>query len=120
MKTAPSSSRRTTRSMWSRSPTRSPSSIAAGSSTPTTRKIFLDRWRRLRLQLPPERSAAELPGIIEVGGSGRLPVLTTNRFEPAMVSLCNELGATVQAVDTMTLEEIFVANVHSRRELQPA
>ena len=28
---------------------------------------------------------------------------------------CNELGATVQAVDTMTLEEIFVANVHRRR-----
>jgi ABC-2 type transport system ATP-binding protein len=33
-----------------------------------------------------------------------------------MVSVCNDLGATVQAVDTMTLEEIFVANVHSRRE----
>ncbi len=79
------------------------------------KEIFLDRWRRLRLQLPPNAALPRLPGIIEVGGSGRLPVLTTNRFEPAMVSACNELGATVQAVDTMTLEEIFVANVHSRR-----
>lgn len=80
------------------------------------KEAFLDRWRRLRLVLPPDVVVPRLPGVVEVGGSGRLPVLTTNRFEPAMVSACNELGATVQAVDTMTLEEIFVANVHSRRE----
>jgi ABC-2 type transport system ATP-binding protein len=80
------------------------------------KEVFLDRWRRLRLVLPPDGVVPRLPGIIEVGGSSRLPVLTTNRFEPAMVSVCNDLGATVQAVDTMTLEEIFVANVHSRRE----
>ncbi len=80
------------------------------------KEAFLDRWRRLRLVLPPDGVVPCLPGVVEVGGSGRLPVLTTNRFEPAMVSACNDLGATVQAVDTMTLEEIFVANVHSRRE----
>jgi ABC-2 type transport system ATP-binding protein len=80
------------------------------------KEAFLDRWRRLRLVLPPDVLVPRLPGVVEVGGSGRLPVLTTNRFEPAMVSACNDLGASVQAVDTMTLEEIFVANVHSRRE----
>ncbi len=32
------------------------------------------------------RAYRTLPGVVEVGGSGRLPVLTTNRFEPAMVS----------------------------------
>lgn len=80
------------------------------------KEVFLDRWRRLRLVLSPDAVLPRLPGIIEVGGSGRLPVLTTNSFEPAMVSACNDLGATVQAVDNMTLEEIFVANVHSRRE----
>jgi ABC-2 type transport system ATP-binding protein len=80
------------------------------------KEAFLDRWRRLRLVLPADGVVPRLPGVVEVGGSSRLPVLTTNRFEPAMVSACTELGATVQAVDTMTLEEIFVANVHSRRE----
>jgi ABC-2 type transport system ATP-binding protein len=80
------------------------------------KETFLDRWRRLRLVLPPDVVVPRLPGVVEVGGSGRLPVLTTNRFEPAMVSACNDLGATVQAVDTMTLEEIFIANVQSRRE----
>ena len=80
------------------------------------KEAFLDRWRRLRLVLPADGVVPRLPGVVEVGGSSRLPVLTTNQFEPAMVSICNDLGATVQAVDTMTLEEIFVANVYSRRE----
>jgi ABC-2 type transport system ATP-binding protein len=80
------------------------------------KEAFLDRWRRLRLVLPPDGVVPRLANVVQVGGSGRLPVLITNRFEPAMVSACNNLGATVQAVDTMTLEEIFVANVHSRRE----
>ncbi len=79
---------------------------------------FLDQWRRLRLVLPADAPVPRIPGVVEVGGSGRLPVLTTNRFEPAMVSVCKELGATVQGVDNMTLEEIFMANVHSRREGQ--
>jgi len=82
------------------------------------KESFLDRWRRLRLVLPADTALPQLPGVVEVGGTGRLPVLTTNRFEPAMVSACHDLGATVQAVDTMTLEEIFVANVHNRREKQ--
>jgi len=82
------------------------------------KEAFLDSWRRLRLVLPPEAPMPKFPGIIDVGGSDRLPVLTTNRFEPAMVSVCNELGATVQGIDNMTLEEIFVANVHTRRERQ--
>jgi ABC-2 type transport system ATP-binding protein len=80
------------------------------------KEIFLDRWRRLRLVLPQDAEIPRLPGVIDVGGSGRLPVLTTNHYEPAMVSICQELGATVQAVDSMTLEEIFVANVQRRRE----
>jgi ABC-2 type transport system ATP-binding protein len=81
---------------------------------------LLDRWRRVRLMVPPGSVLPQLPGIVEVAGSERLPVLTTNQFDPAVVSLCQDRGATVQAVDSMTLEEIFVANVQSRRELQPA
>jgi ABC-2 type transport system ATP-binding protein len=62
----------------------------------------------------------QLPGVVEVGGSERLPVLTTSQFNSAVVALCQDRGTTVQSVDPMTLEEIFVANVQSRRELQPA
>jgi ABC-2 type transport system ATP-binding protein len=84
------------------------------------KESLLDRWRRVRLVVPATTSLPHLPGIVEVGGSDRLPVLTTSQFDPAVLSLCTDRGATVQAVDTMTLEEIFVANVQSRRELQPA
>jgi len=42
-------------------------------------------------------------------------VITTNRFEPAVVSACTEVGVAVQSVDVMTLEEIFIATVESRR-----
>jgi len=82
------------------------------------KEIFLDRWRRLRLVLPPEATLPRLPGIVQVSGSDRLPVLTTNSFESAMVSACHDMGATVQAVDSMTLEEIFVASVQGGRERQ--
>ena len=82
------------------------------------KEIFLDRWRRLRLALPPDAALPHILGVVEIGGSGRLPVVTTNSFDPGMVSACNDSGATVQAIDTMTLEEIFVANVQSRRQEQ--
>jgi ABC-2 type transport system ATP-binding protein len=79
------------------------------------KESFLDRWRRLRLVLSQDAVLPRFSGIVDVAGSGLLPVLTTNCFEPRMISECQEMGATVQAVDTMTLEEIFVANVQSRR-----
>lgn len=81
---------------------------------------LLDRWRRVRLVVPTGSRLPEIPGLIEVAGTERLPVLTTSQFDPAVVSLCQDRGATVEAVDSMTLEEIFVANVQSRRELQTA
>jgi ABC-2 type transport system ATP-binding protein len=57
-----------------------------------------------------------LPGVVAIGGSSRLPVVTTNRFDPAVVSACAEVGVAVQSVDVMTLEEIFIASVESRRD----
>ena len=81
---------------------------------------LLDRWRRVRLVVPPSTVLPQLPGVVEVAGTERLPVLTTSQFDPEAISLCQNRGVTVQAVDPMTLEEIFVANVQSRRELQPA
>jgi ABC-2 type transport system ATP-binding protein len=80
---------------------------------------LLDRWRRVRLVVPSGSVLPQIPGLIEVAGTERLPILTTSRFDPAVVSICQDRGATVQGVDSMTLEEIFVANVQNRRELQP-
>jgi ABC-2 type transport system ATP-binding protein len=81
------------------------------------KESYLDRWRRVRLDVPPGVVLPPLPGIVATSGrGGRLAVLTTDRFEPAMAAACTAAGATVHAVDPMTLEEIFVANVQSRRD----
>lgn len=80
------------------------------------KESFLDRWRRLRLEVPADARLPEVPGIVDVTQSGRLAVLTTNRFEPRVTEACQAAGARVFAVEPMTLEEIFVADVMSRRE----
>jgi ABC-2 type transport system ATP-binding protein len=80
------------------------------------KESFLDRWRRMRVDVPPGVVLPSLPGIVATAGSGRLSVITTSSYDPAMAAAYQHAGATVHAVDPMTLEEIVVANVMSRRE----
>jgi len=80
------------------------------------KETFLERWRRVRVDVPPGVVLPELPGVVGSRSSGRLAIVTTSRYDPAMTALYQSLGATVHSVDNMTLEEIFVANVMSRRE----
>jgi ABC-2 type transport system ATP-binding protein len=80
------------------------------------KESFLERWRRVRLDVPPGTVLPTLPGTVGAAGSGRLAIVTTSSYEPAMHAAYQNAGATVHAVDHMTLEEIFVASVTSRRE----
>jgi len=80
------------------------------------KESFLERWRRLRLEVPDGVTLPEVPGTIHTSRSGRLAVVTANRYESATATAYQEAGATVHAVEPMTLEEIFVANVQYRRE----
>lgn len=82
---------------------------------------YMDRWRRIRLDLPADLPASlavpALPGLVSVNGEGRSRILVTNAFDAATVQACQAAGCTIQALDTMSLEEIFVATVFQRREL---
>ncbi|HVT60857.1 MAG TPA: ABC transporter ATP-binding protein [Thermoanaerobaculia bacterium] len=80
------------------------------------KESFLERWRRVRLEVPPGVVLPSLPGIVGSSSSGRLAVVTTDRYDPAIAAAFQDAGATVHAVDTMTLEEIFIANVRNRRD----
>jgi ABC-2 type transport system ATP-binding protein len=80
------------------------------------KEMYLDRWRRLRLEAPAGIELPALPGIIGVRQEGRLAVATANAFVPDLVSAYENSGARVQRVEAMTLEEIFVANVEHSRE----
>ena len=57
-----------------------------------------------------------LPGIIGIRQEGRLAVATSNAFDSDMAVAYESSGARVKAIETMTLEEIFVANVERSRE----
>jgi ABC-2 type transport system ATP-binding protein len=82
------------------------------------KEVYLDRWRRLRLEVPAGVELPALPGIIELRQEGRLAVATANEFVPDLANAYENRGARVQRIEKMTLEEIFVANVeHSREEV---
>ncbi|MET0553504.1 MAG: ABC transporter ATP-binding protein [Vicinamibacteria bacterium] len=82
------------------------------------KETFLERWRRIRLDVPRGVPLPEMPGT--VGGpaaphGARLTAVTTSRFEPSTAAAYQAAGITVQAVEPMTLEEIFVASVLAKR-----
>jgi len=74
---------------------------------------FLERWRRIQLQLPAGASLPDLPHVVNRVSDGQFVTLTTNRFSPDLLAF---LGSSVREVHRMSLEEIFVANVMHHRE----
>lgn len=81
------------------------------------KEVFLDRWRRLSLEVPEGVRLHEPSGITEVSRSGRTATITTNAWSPGLHEYYEHAGAAVLDVQRMTLEEIFVTTVmHDRRE----
>jgi len=80
------------------------------------KETYLERWRRLRLEVPSGWELPNLPGIVDVRRDGRLAVATANAFGPGLANAYESSGARVQSIETMTLEEIFVANVELSRQ----
>lgn len=74
---------------------------------------FLERWRRIEVQLPAGATLPELPHIVGHRADGQFHVLTTNQFSDQQLAA---LGGHVRHVHRMNLEEIFVANVMQHRE----
>jgi ABC-2 type transport system ATP-binding protein len=74
---------------------------------------FLERWRRILLQVPAGTSLPEVPYVVSRVIDGQFVTLTTNRFSDDLLA---RLGSTVREVHRMSLEEIFVANVMHHRE----
>ena len=81
------------------------------------KEAFVDRWRRLLLELPAGRDLPALPGVVEVTHRGQQAVVTANAFGQELLAALEQAGASVREVQRMTLEEIFVASVmHERKE----
>ncbi len=80
------------------------------------KESLLESWRSIRLRVPPRVVLPALPGVTRDGGSERVARLKAQPFEPAIVEALQAAGAEVEAVERMTLEEIFVACVTRQRE----
>lgn len=80
------------------------------------KEAFLERWRRLSLELPETIALPEVPGAVDVARSPRTAVVTVNGFDEALPAAYQQAGAVVRDVHRMTLEEIFVATVMHRRK----
>jgi ABC-2 type transport system ATP-binding protein len=74
---------------------------------------FLERWRRIQLQVPPGTPLPEVPYVVNRVSDGQFVTLTTDHFSPDTLA---RLGGLVREVHRMSLEEIFVATVMHHRE----
>jgi ABC-2 type transport system ATP-binding protein len=82
------------------------------------KETFLERWRRLQVDLPLECSLPALTDLVAQTREGRLATLTTNHFQPAQLAAVEQAGGRVHEVQRMSLEEIFVASVMRNRAEQ--
>ncbi|MGB7451866.1 MAG: ABC transporter ATP-binding protein [Lysobacterales bacterium] len=80
------------------------------------KEIFIENWRRIRFEPPEGFKLPALAGTTESHLNGRLANMVTRRFGPHVTRALQENGATVHAVERLTLEEIFVAEVMGSRE----
>jgi ABC-2 type transport system ATP-binding protein len=81
------------------------------------KEVFLERWRRLSLDVPAGIELPAVPGVTEIVRNGHSAVVTTNTYSSAIGAVYERAGAIVRDVQRLTLEEIFVANVmHNRKE----
>jgi ABC-2 type transport system ATP-binding protein len=80
------------------------------------KETFIERWRRIKLDVPQGVVLPALPNVVDLTSSGRIAVATTNHYEPELEAAFQRAGAAVNEVQRMTLEEIFVANVMSSRK----
>jgi ABC-2 type transport system ATP-binding protein len=83
------------------------------------KESFLDRWRRLLVELPQGGALPPIPGVVDVTLGGRTATLTTDRHDADLEARLQGAGARISDVQRMTLEEIFVASVlRSRQQVQ--
>lgn len=76
---------------------------------------FIDGWRRLRLTNINHKPLPNFPNIKEIDQSGRLCTMTLNNYTDTVPTAFAEAGLEVNAIERLTLEEIFIANVSSAK-----
>jgi ABC-2 type transport system ATP-binding protein len=84
------------------------------------KESFIERWRRLSVEMPNGAELPQLPGVVDMSLGERLATLTTDRYEAGVKEQLEQAGARLHEVQRMTLEEIFVASVMRSRQEERA
>lgn len=79
------------------------------------KETFLERWRRIQLDVPSSWSAPRLDGVTDISHQGHSATVTTRRWSPELPAFYESTGASVHSVQRMNLEEIFIASVMHKR-----
>ena len=77
---------------------------------------FLDRWKRIKLHVPDSWEAPLIAGMRLESSFGGLRVLSLNQFGPEIPERLQATGASIESIEPMTLEEIFISAVARGRE----
>ncbi len=72
---------------------------------------FLDGWRRLRLINRHDHHLPDLSNIRDVQTSGKLCTVTVNSYNDTIREQFTSAGLSVDTIERLTLEEIFLSNV---------
>lgn len=79
------------------------------------KESLLEDWRRIRLQIGDDFRMPDIAGVMSERRHGHLAIVETRQFcDSARVAL-TQAGAKVEAVERMTLEEIFLTSVAAGR-----
>ena len=82
------------------------------------KETFLENWRRIQVELPSNHPMVLMGNIVQIEQDGRLASVISNQFCPSILEAYQQQNIKVLAVENMSLEEIFLANVNHRRQAQ--
>ena len=77
---------------------------------------FLEQWKRVKLHAPESWQTPQVESLRVESSYRSLHVLTFSQFRDAVPTQLQASGAVIEAIEPMTLEEIFVSSVLRGRE----
>jgi ABC-2 type transport system ATP-binding protein len=84
------------------------------------RDDFLDTWKRIRLHVTEAWIDPKIPGTRVESSFRSQRVLSTNQYRDDLTQRLLDSGATIETIEPMSLEEIFVSVVMRGREENPS
>lgn len=82
----------------------------------SNRDEFLERWKRVKIHAPESWEPPPLDGLVLESKHRNHHVFSFSQFDEQLPSRLHSPGVAIEAVETMTLEEIFVSSVMRGRE----